>query len=146
MKILINSSYGGYGVSDDATKEYLSEYVKRNKLEWKLITFNGSFGKKCFFIVKQDFYMDNKNAEYYWDLSSDTSKCMSADTLINDSIESRTDPLLIEIFEKMKDDFSGDFARICEVDIPSGSQYRITEYDGMESIEYQNDDYWHIAT
>lgn len=40
---------------------------------------------------------------------------------------------------------SGKFAHLVVEDIPSGSYYRINEYDGYESIQYREEIEWLIA-
>lgn len=37
------------------------------------------------------------------------------------------------------------FDQLQVVWVPVGTQFRITEYDGFESIEFNNDDYWNVA-
>ena len=41
---------------------------------------------------------------------------------------------------------SSKFANLEVVEIPDGTLYKIDEYDGLESILYQDDDDWLIAT
>ena len=62
-------------------------------------------------------------------------------------INLRTDPRLIEYIEthgsKMA---SGISAELIVVEIPKGTKYRITEYDGNEDIETENDIAWNVAS
>ena len=64
----------------------------------------------------------------------------------NEAIE-RTDPRLIEYIEthgsKMA---SNNFSNLIVVEIPKGTLYRITEYDGYEGIETADSIDWEIAT
>lgn len=100
MKIVINSCFGGFQVSESFLKAYQIPYKKT------------SYGS------------------YY----------------AEESIE-RTDPRLIEYIEthgsKMA---SGSCAELEVVEIPKGTLYLITEYDGYESIETMNDIAWFVAT
>jgi hypothetical protein len=57
----------------------------------------------------------------------------------------RSDPVLIEVVEKLGDRANGTCAKLCIEDIPKGTLYRIDEYDGYESIETQNDIEWSVA-
>jgi len=47
----------------------------------------------------------------------------------------RHDPRLVEVVEKLGDAASGECSRLIVKTIP-GNQYRITEYDGWEDLEY----------
>lgn len=53
----------------------------------------------------------------------------------------RSDPLLVQVVEKLGDEASGSHANLVITDIPKGTYYRIKEYDGRESIEYNDDNY-----
>jgi hypothetical protein len=57
----------------------------------------------------------------------------------------RHDPILAEIVERLGDQANGMCAKLRIKEIPSGTPYRIDEYDGSESVE-TNDTYeWTIA-
>ena len=56
-----------------------------------------------------------------------------------ESIE-RTDPRLIEYIETHGSEMaSGPYSRLIVVNVPKGTKYRITEYDGYEGIETEHD-------
>ena len=57
----------------------------------------------------------------------------------------RADPVLVEVVEKLGDKANGTYAKLRIVDIPKGTLYRITEYDGYESIETKDDIDWKVA-
>ena len=62
-----------------------------------------------------------------------------------ESIE-RTDPRLIEYIETNGSEMaSGSYSRLVVREIPKGTKYRITEYDGYEGIETEYDIDWEIA-
>lgn len=57
----------------------------------------------------------------------------------------RDDPILVEVVEKLGDKANGFCAKLRVEDIPAGTLYRITEYDGCESIETKDDLEWKVA-
>lgn len=64
----------------------------------------------------------------------------------NESVE-RTDPRLIEFIETNGSEMaSGPYSRLVVREIPKGTLYRITEYDGYEGIETADSIGWEIAT
>lgn len=46
----------------------------------------------------------------------------------------RTDPVLIQVVEELGEEANGFFSRLKIEEIPNGSYYRISEYDGWEEI------------
>ncbi len=60
------------------------------------------------------------------------------------SIE-RDDPVLVQVVEKLGMKANGSCAKLCIEDLSKGTLYRITEYDGYESIETKYDMDWSVA-
>ena len=59
----------------------------------------------------------------------------------------RTDPRLIEFIETHGSEMaSGPYSKLVVREIPKGTLYRITEYDGYEGIETADSIGWEIAT
>lgn len=119
-KIVYNSCFGGFSISDAAIKRYaeikgISLYPEMNK---------------CDMVV-------------YW------TKPPSPERTHEDSLSyrdfERDDPILIQVVEELGDKASGRFASLDIRDIPSGSLYRIDEYDGSESVTLQSEYDWKIA-
>lgn len=122
MKIVINTCYGGFGLSDAATKRYAElNGIKLYKEDQGYITH--------FFTVPVEEYKkidaecklarnyDKINAIYY--------------TLRN--VE-RTDNYLIQVIEELGEAANGSCAKLKIIDIPDGVEWDIDEYDGYESI------------
>ena len=57
----------------------------------------------------------------------------------------RDDPVLVQVVEKLGDKANGECAKLYIEDIPKGTLYRITEYDGYELIETKYDTDWNVA-
>jgi len=59
----------------------------------------------------------------------------------------RTDPILIEVVEKLGKEASGLYSCLKIRELPPGTLYRIKEYDGMETIVTRDQDthHYHIA-
>jgi len=57
----------------------------------------------------------------------------------------RNDPALAQVVEELGKDANGDFAELSIVDLPSGTRYRIEEYDGSESVCTEDEYIWQIA-
>lgn len=105
MEILLNKCYGGYGLSNEAVRLYLT---KKN-IEFKL---NPKYSTGFF-----KYYMIEGNDQF------------------SDHNIPRTDPVIIQIVREMGEKANGNCADLQIVPIPDGCEYYIDEYDGMESIE-----------
>ena len=107
MKIVINCDYGGFGLSDEA----LREYAKRKGLN--LV----EEGPDRFGFTH--FYVDSKSDKNYF----------------SDRDIERNDPILVEIVETLKSQkASSRYASLKVVEIPEGVNWYIVEHDGMEHI------------
>lgn len=140
MKVVINSCYGGFRLSNFAYKELL-----RRK------------GKECY------FYEHKFNKGYYRiDNIEDTNKHLFIIVTTKDYGEFieeteeidayhhdgdiRTDTDLIAMIEEFgSEKCSSKFSKLIIKDVPFGSYYRINEYDGYECIEYRDEIDWLTA-
>lgn len=57
----------------------------------------------------------------------------------------RNDPALIRVIEELGAEANGNFADIALAELPTGTKYRINEYDGTESVMTPNDYEWETA-
>jgi hypothetical protein len=121
-KLVINSAYGGFGLSDAAIERYA---------ELKGLTLHkeeDTFGSKFYFVPPEEFHKiheeDKKNGSY-----KKTNELYFSD----DDIE-RDDPILIQVVEELGEESWGRFAELKVVEIPDGIGFEISDYDGVEKI------------
>jgi hypothetical protein len=107
MKIVINTDYGGFGLSDQAFKLYLElsniEYTTQQPEEPSIL--QGSL----------HFYDAKGNYLSYYDIP-------------------RNDPKLVQVVETLGEQSWGNFANLKVVDIPDGVTWELHEYDGIECV------------
>jgi hypothetical protein len=114
MKLVLNKAYGGFGLSDGATRHLAA--LKGIQL----------FEKDCEFWT--EFYLDPAHSLPFTAHDLD-----------------RTDPDLIRVVEEFGALANGSASRLEIVDLHSGQQYRICEYDGKEWLELPSDIKWETA-
>lgn len=106
MKIVINSDFGGFGLSDEAIREY-GRRKGLNLIE--------QVDKRGWVFFYKDVVSDDS---FFWD----------------GNIE-RNDPILVEVVEDLKSEKAGNkYASLKIVEIPDGVKWQIIEYDGLEHI------------
>jgi hypothetical protein len=57
----------------------------------------------------------------------------------------RADPMLANVVEEMGEAANGDHAKLEIRTLPKGTLYRISDYDGMESVITNDEHEWRIA-
>ena len=106
MKIVINSDYGGFSLSDEAILEYGRReglnLVKDENTNWSISI----------------FYKDSVAKENYFD----------------DREIPRNDPTLVEVVEKLGEAAYGFAANLKTVEIPEDVDWCIEENDGLEWV------------
>lgn len=143
MKVVINTCYGGFGLSPKALKRYLElkgqEVWFYQQTKYKFL--DGETIYECIDVN------DIKGLFWYASLENEgnTIDHFPKKTFDKYDIE-RNDPILVRVVEEMDKESYGDCARLSIVDIEPGTWYKITEYDGYESIEYRDfDNEWLLA-
>ena len=125
MKIVINSCYGGFGLSNDA----VMEYAKRKGM--KLFSEESNFGTNHYYTVPVEEF---KKIEAQCIKSKNYDKSNKLYFCERD-IE-RNDPILVKVVEDMgSEKASGAYAELRVVEIPDDVQWEIDEYDGWESVD-----------
>ena len=104
MKIVINSDFGGFGLSDEG----LREYGRRKGLN---------------LVEKAD-----ANFTFFYENEIKEENFFSEHDLLRD------DPVLVAIVEEMGEKSWNRFSVLKVVEIPDGVDWYIEDYDGMEHI------------
>lgn len=143
-KIAYNKCYGGFSLSHAAHLRYAELKgikVWPEKGEFRLWTYwtvppeqrDGIMSTAEFMAERDMEKRKASNASY----AAMTMPCLRE--------ASRHDPILIQVIEELGPEADGECAKLGIVELPSGTAYRIDEYDGNESVE-TNDSYeWTIA-
>lgn len=114
MKVVINKCYGGFGLSTKAFERLI-------ELGMKVTVFNYYYNKGT--IRNENANIVNHKGEIYGDYS-----------FVKNNNEMRTNLLVIQIVEELKDKANGKSAELKIVDIPDDIEWTIEEYDGIEWI------------
>ena len=104
MKVVINSDYGGFSLSDKAIRDY----AQRKGIT--LVEKENRFGNT--------FFVNSEADENYF----------------NDREIPRNDITLVAVVESLKDEANGFCASLKVVEIPEGVDWYIEEYDGNEWV------------
>jgi len=111
MKVVINSSYGGFGLSEEAFEMLLARKGISFEKEYsgcKVLGCHyyepGQVGNNAYYISQRRFYED------------------------------RADPDLVTVVEELKDRANTKYANIKVVQIPDDVKWHISEYDGSEWV------------
>ena len=121
MKIVINTCFGGFGLSDIA----IERYFELNGISWKA-KIKGLF---------------NSHRYYYYSITEEELDMIDCDIeqhkfSLNYLIEDidRTDPNLIKVVEELGRIANGSFSKLKIIEIPDEVDYTIDEYDGNEFV------------
>lgn len=144
-KIAYNAQFGGFGLSHDAIMRYaelkgikIYAFVDRRRADGSLVPFDKPDRMKS----ASDAEARNAFCVHYC-----TTPEYSNDTYwsTHKAYEDRADPVLIRVIEEMGKKANGQCATIKIEDIPAGTQYRIDEYDGNESVATRDSYDWKTA-
>ena len=107
MKIVINSDFGGFGLSDAAFERYL----ELKGIKWDRVS--GKFSEAHYYEAghsgDDDYYLS------YYDIQRD-------------------DPILVQVVEEMEGEANGNYSSLRVVEIPDDVDWVLQEYDGHEHI------------
>ena len=121
-KIVFNTCFGGFSLSDAGIRRYLElkgiPFVEEEDNSW-------SWSTVRFRIAD----LDDGSPDYF----------SSYD------IEDRADPALAQVVEELGEAANGDCAELCIRELEPGTKYRIQEYDGSEWVETPEDINWQVA-
>lgn len=132
MKVVINSCFGGFGLSRQAVERYL---------ELKGVTVypeKDQYGMDKFWLVAPgaERVMETTN-EQWWAMAVEErmahNQRLESQVFYDRDLE-RNDPLLVQVVEELGQSASGQFAALTVVEIPDGVEWVIEEYDGSEHV------------
>jgi len=139
MKVVVNRCFGGFGLSNKATKMLAN--LK---------------GKECYFYKQVGYSLNNDDEDLY--IKVDEKERDSFISTVNKDYgektnsfnnedydlgfdkysygkEFRIDKDLIKVIETLGNDADGNYASLDIVEIPNDIEWEINEYDGSETIE-----------
>jgi hypothetical protein len=106
MKIVINSDYGGFGLSEDGIREY---------------------GRRAGLTLVEDG-PDNFGSIHFYKGFKDSKNYFSDYDL------ERNDPILVSVVEDLGEKAFGLYSKLKVIEIPDGIEWFISEYDGIEHV------------
>jgi len=128
MKVVINKCFGGFGLSEKAIHRYA---------EIKGLTLypeKGDFSFTTYYLVpkgKRVPPIDWHNATLAERKAH--NEASSNESLYDRDID-RADPALAQVVEELGTEANGMYAELAVVEVPDGTSYEISEYDGREHI------------
>lgn len=167
VPVVLNHCFGGFSVSEEGVRRYLE--LKGVPFIEKA----GNYGGSAFYINKDnvfdqlvcrtcnftmhDCHCNSRLCTIYDDLIKLKCTCTPNEHgfypncrctkkyFFGDRSFKRTDPLLVQVVQELKEKANGMCAKLHIEYLPKGTKYRINEYDGSESIETEHDICWSIA-
>lgn len=110
MKVVVNSCYGGFSISEEAGKLLKERGVR--------------------VLFKGDKYNDGEIVDRFFGFLSNEDFGIESDNYY----EYRSDKRLIEVVELLKDKANGEHSKIRIANVPDDIKWKIDEYDGIETI------------
>lgn len=130
MKVVINSCFGGFGLSNEA----LIELYRLESPAVKTITPKEYYGGKDLKFLNSDWEEKlNNDIESGWVCFHD-GKILLDNARSTYEFNYRSDPKLVKVVKKMRGKANGNFAKLKIVEIPDGVEFEIDDYDGVETI------------
>lgn len=139
MKVAINKCYGGFGLSVAAyekliewgipVRKYIDQERDPETLLYKPQPLNDG---EVIFDRELTPPEADTFSELYWQYkgtSADQGRYWETWTSDN-----RTHPLVIRVIEELGEAANGQHAELAIVEIPDGTEYEISDYDGIEHI------------
>ena len=136
-KIVYNACYGGFGLSHEAVMRYA-------ELKGIKLYFENQYSFTSYYLIPVEEYNRIRAEEEYKPVGPGRFKESNSYYFSPNSIE-RTDPILVQVVEEMGKNASGPYSKLVIEDIPTGTLYRIDEYDGYESVKTRETYDWSIA-
>jgi hypothetical protein len=142
VKIVYNACHGGFGLSDAAVRRYA------DLRGIPLYPEGGGFGGPVYYTVPPGRRTTPLALSAWHDASPEdrgaNNAAVSAERLDHHDIP-RTDAALVQTVEELGDAASGRFAELRIAEVPAGTRYRISEYDGLEAVMTVDSYEWEVA-
>lgn len=143
MKIVYNSCFGGFGLSEAGYRRYAEiigvtlypEHDNYGMVTWWTVP----EGQRTGILSNNEFLTAALDARA-------ASNMRYAELQLYARDLDRTDPALVQVVEELGAAANGDHAELRIAEIPSGQRYRIDEYDGSERVMTVDDYDWQIAS
>lgn len=133
MKIVINTCFGGFGLSEAAENLYLKkkglEVFRYEQTKWRY-----KDGEEEYLLVKRGSKKRLNITFVYTENHGTLLTRLPAEGFWYDKNLERNDPILVEVVEELGEKADGAYAKLKVVEIPEGVQWYINDYDGIESI------------
>jgi hypothetical protein len=113
MKVIINTDFGGFGLSQEAFEMLL----KRKGIEYEVVQ-----SKSFDYYVRESLYRKGHAGDDNYYLSD------------YDFYDNRADEDLVAVVEELGEAANGHAANLKVVEIPDGIEWYIHEYDGREHV------------
>jgi hypothetical protein len=141
IKVIYNAAYGGFNVSDIAIKRYA-------ELKGFILYPESNDIFTTYWIVPPEARKGILEGEDWYHASLDermqSNKAHKAMVLGPYEFD-REDQTLVQVIEELGKAASGLAATLMIAELVPGTRYRITEYDGYETIELCDEIIWDIA-
>lgn len=133
-KVIYNATYGGFGLSKEAVQRYFD--IKGQQVWIENDKEHPYLGLWTVWLVPPEERLKPKSTEEFYAMSQDEriayNKAYSAQTWEDRKVD-RHDPVLVQVVEELGDKANGMFAELAIEEV--SGPYRISEYDGNESVE-----------
>jgi hypothetical protein len=137
MKLVINKCYGGFGLSDAAYERLgelgvpIKRYTEQKRGPDGLYLDEPANDGEVIFDRDLTPPEEDSFSALYWQYRDAKVQNRYWETWLS---ENRAHPLLIRVVEEMGDAANGMHAKLAIVEIPDGTEYGISEYDGVEHV------------
>ena len=131
MKVVINTCYGGFGLSHEGITHLA-------KLKGVTLYCREEAGFMSYYTVPLDQVPPRKSSREFYAMSVGDrmahNEQVSAVSFEQRDVE-RNDPFLVQTVEDLGKKSWGEFAQLSVVEVPDGIEWEIAEYDGNETVE-----------
>lgn len=142
-KIVYNACYGGFGISEQGILHYaklkgIELYPEKNigiVTYWTI-----PYQESCELGILSSNEFQKASSE-----ERKKSNELYSKYVFDYSKISRSDPCFVQMVEDLGDKANGHCAKLEIEEVPTGTLYRIEEYDGFESVVLAESEVWEIA-